>query len=923
MNPTNHISEPRIEQKILWITLEYFSEYDFLTKNDFLFITEHIDICFKYYDMLHHEYILFLPKSQFYITKYVPSCIPYFTKKSGSATLKETLESSHITVIEYEQLSVFQYFLDLINRFHKKHPCNDFMENYIVKIGELLASQNQNQKYDSYLWSHAKSKEYYFYENLFLPNVLYKKIQLSKIVQFISLEHYAYKKNEYMLRSFSQIAEELGAIKIHIKHHYINDDERISKLGITTNHRLHRKHDQKEEHEMEFNFAYSDHNYINLNEFLLKNKILNENKFLLSKEDFESNLELKYLISARCKNFIEKYYTQFKSSTLNSKEIHILCTLQEFQINIENINIISEHIETTLKIDFLNVLDHISLIDGGNLFPLKEGYIYLKQILGQEGDYCKYIYFLKAHLHAVQNKYAYLSYDYEYIDSIMKIYHQCIELNFHEAEFAEYITHYWKNNREWYHFTLLRDMILLGNDNADDKIHFVSFQYMSIFKEKYAMLRKMETFLYSMIDPLIDIYISKSMNDEEEDANSDHEKEREQMECKKRILATRSDRESSSTEDDHEDGNDDKEAIMALITRPTVYVDLYTEIRNKIFGYQFLDDDVEKKSCFMDLYFKYVQYIKNKSVIPTVPVPYEEEKKQLLFSNHLFKERLKKNQFQKRIVDLILKGVKGSFYYEHGMSNNITNQETLKETILNVIYYYFKDEIYALQELVCDFIYVKKHAFIDIPFFIDHIIHLLCSVEDYTISPFILKSIFEKKSIETHRNKKNETKPISKKKKHIRKNPSFMIQLQSVQEQKKVESIRHPWLSSNEKGEQEVRFRRQKRRMIKKRTFTHANLHDSIQMYMDDNTSPILMNDDQKEMSILDQTKMIFSKWLFKHFEDSHMIEKEIEKIPIQHLLTNYRKHRIFFTYSDYQKMIVNIKNEYKDVSNKEVELNR
>ena len=54
-----------------------------------------------------------------------------------------------------------------------------------------------------------------------------------------------------MLRSFSQIAEELGAIKIHIIHHYLKDDEKISKLGIV-NKSLIQKRSNKDENQLEF-----------------------------------------------------------------------------------------------------------------------------------------------------------------------------------------------------------------------------------------------------------------------------------------------------------------------------------------------------------------------------------------------------------------------------------------------------------------------------------------------------------------------------------------------------------------------------------------------------------------------------------------------------------------------------------------------
>ena len=607
------------KKDILYETLHYFSIYDFLTNNDILFMINHIDIIIQYYYMIHNEYIIFLPKKYFHISKMIPKSLFCFIKNSDSnIKLEDALEEYNITLIQSEKINEFQYLLNLINRFHKNYPENDFIENYIMKIGQLLYNHNYKIKY--YLLSHTKSKEYYFYENIYLPFVLYKKIQLSKIVQFISLEHYAYKKNEYMLRSFSQVAEELGAIKIHISYNYIKDDEKISKLGILNKSLIHKKSNQKD-NSLEFDFKYSENNYINLNEFLLNGKILNENKFLLSKEDYESNIELKYLINARCRNFIEKYYTQFKSNTINNKELNIFLTLKDFHINIESQNIISETIETNLQIDFLNILNHMNLVDGSNIYPLKEGYIYLKQIITQETSYIKYIHFLKAHLHGIQHKYIYLAYDYEYIDNVMKIYHQCIELNFTECELILYIENYWKNKSEWYHFTLLRDMILLGNDNYNDKMHFVTFQYMNIFKNKYNILKKIESYLYNKIDELIENQITESINNY---INNDGYSSEEEIERDKQRLLNK--QQSKEEEKREEKGECEDEILITQIQNfiNTQKNNIYNEnmsindyiyaIKNKLNNYTYLDDNIQidehEQKDFTHLYLKFVQCIK-------------------------------------------------------------------------------------------------------------------------------------------------------------------------------------------------------------------------------------------------------------------------------------------------------------------------
>ena len=61
-----------------------------------------------------------------------------------------------------------------------------------------------------------KLKYIYFLENSMEPDTLYKKISFSKQELFLSFDNYIIKKMEYKLRTFCQIAEKLGAIKIKI-----------------------------------------------------------------------------------------------------------------------------------------------------------------------------------------------------------------------------------------------------------------------------------------------------------------------------------------------------------------------------------------------------------------------------------------------------------------------------------------------------------------------------------------------------------------------------------------------------------------------------------------------------------------------------------------------------------------------------------
>ena len=588
---------------------------------------------------------------------------------------------------------------------------------------------------------------------------------------------------------------------------------------------------------------------------MLYDKIMNENKFWLSKEDFESNIELKHLISSRCKNLIEQYYTQFKVHSLNSKELNIYFILKDFQIDIFHQYILSETIETSIKIDFLNILNHTHLIDGGNIYPLKEGYIYLKNILNSPNNsssHLLYIHFLKAHLYGIQNKHIYLAYDCNYIHNVMKIYHQCIELNFSESEFVDYIQKYWNLQSEWYHFIQLRDIILKGNDNDNNKLYFISFQYMNIYQNKYNMIDFFEKYLFNKIDSFILSHIHKNIEsflqnkyslDNLIDYDSDDEKN---------ILKTQFNESQFkiNSKNDSKNNTISIENIQNLLKNKNSFKYSLSELEkmwsSSLSNYVLFEDNDNSNLLNNDIiqfYLDYVDFINNK----------KDDSYKYSYSNKFdissFKLFLQKEKFSEKIIKLILKGIKGSFYYIHGISNNLDNIQELQKVIYDVILYYFRDEIKNLRSIcTIQIAFLQKYKIIDIQ---DFILELIQSLLKY----YLLQNNF-------YLNK-------------------FII------EQNK----------------------------------SPTNMHDSFQIFNKDDSSPISLTKkenipqiDVKKNTYIDDATKIFIKFLSKEIkvpneesekdEYQNFLKKIKNEFPLDKLLLNYRKHRVFYTYENYLHFI-------------------
>lgn len=171
--------------------------------------------------------------------------------------------------------------------------------------------------------------------------IIYRRIIVQKSYAFIPLDKYQYKLTEYNIRGFCQIVEELGATKIEIDFLHIIEKEKITNINskmeikkIAGDLGFSISNKDEEESSSTYILEYPDNNNLLLN----INRIVSNlkgGKYLISYDDYRTNLELQYVINSRCKHFITNYSTNFKIKRNNDLNIdNILClNLGELSIN--------------------------------------------------------------------------------------------------------------------------------------------------------------------------------------------------------------------------------------------------------------------------------------------------------------------------------------------------------------------------------------------------------------------------------------------------------------------------------------------------------------------------------------------------------------------------------------------------------------
>jgi hypothetical protein len=673
-----------IKNDILIILKPYF-ENEFKIENTMYdyFLESKFDIL-NIFKIFYTEYIIFLNNKFFFIN----NLLKYFDKYN-------------ISYFNYSDKNIILNFINILNNFIKKSSNNE-KNSLIYSIFKINKDFITNSK---------KLKQIFFSENIIEPNTLYKKMKFSNQEIFINFDNYLIKKMEYKLKEFCQIAEKLGAEKIiidYISSDYNKNDTKINldifKASIGTEY----NYENIKNNNMQIVFEYpNNHTYINLNKFYMIDLILKEDEFLISKDEFNSDLEIKFLIDTRCLNFIEKYHTNFIINHINKIEQKIFIKAQNYGLNIGNLKLKNNFVKISISIDFIQINNNINIIDGTNIHILREGFNYLINIIKKDSDYSKILRFLYSHLIAIEKSWIKLDYEYHNINKLRTIYNNIINLNFKEEEINDIIEFFFKNNLTWDNFKKFRDIILKGSDDSLEKIYFVTFQYHDIINNKKHILLDIEK------------YITLKFNNFELEYNNNNNNKTIFNNDVKNFLYGRN-RTISNTVNLINTDNNEKIKLDEYFLSSTSYDDTninkdspknnsdiflidienqYISTKSKksvIFNETLNTLDLEKFSGINSIQSETTE----NSIIPPPNIikliDNNDSQKYDIIHKFLIKNKI----IIKKIIYL---SFKKSFEFNNGLSNNITNIENLNFIIQNILNYYFDNDIKNLQLEFNDF----------------------------------------------------------------------------------------------------------------------------------------------------------------------------------------------------------------------------
>ncbi len=460
--------------------------------------------------LLHSNYVIFL--SDRFLSKYNYYLIKYFKKYK-------------IAYINFKYKDDIIKELENYNLFMKNSSTED-KKGFIEKINVEI----------------KKLKSLFFYENIIEPNTLYKKVIFSKEELFLSFKIYGLKKKEYKLRTFCQIAEKLGAKNIVIDD--ITNDNYKNTINLEGGNNVGSGGIVSSTNtsylgNIQLSFDYSNQHYnLNLNKYFILQMIEEENEFFITKEDFESDIDLKFLIDARCINLIKKYNTKIIINQINALERKIIAKATSFNLNL-GISEEKEYSNTVIiDIDFLDIYEKPDCIDGYNIYCLKEGFWHLSNIIKTQIkeidinlseyikkretiNYFKKIYnFLESHLRSIDTKNIKLDDGYNILQKTKKTYNDIIKNNFDKKERDEIIYIFFKYNLTYTQFLNFRNLIIKepnffnkiinclmffkdiinSLDSPINKLNFVSYQYHILLNPKTKIIEQVKNIIKEFDD---------------------------------------------------------------------------------------------------------------------------------------------------------------------------------------------------------------------------------------------------------------------------------------------------------------------------------------------------------------------------------------------------------------------------------------
>ena len=358
---------------------------------------------------------------------------------------------------------------DYFNFFKRSYvSSDDFPGIGFLSIDAITLIKKEISTHNKYIQDSENVQNYLNYqicfdEGDFHKNMVYKKLQVHDKYLFVPLSKYQLKLTEYKLRSFCQIMEELGAIEIEIDFNHLNLNKKSKNLKVETEEfnyiagslgfSASKTNSMKEE--ITYKLIYPHNNTLVLNEKNIISKI-EKGKFIINKKTFDSNLELQFIITSRCRHFIENYSTVFTLDNSSNYDKKIISKLKSNDFNCgfeyESKTLKKLKITINTRVKFCNQKDIGNNLLGNNVSFDATGFNYLMSSLDENkfatiGIY-KIISFIDKYIEKVIKK------DRKEKDSFLKIkkIYKIINKEFSFQEFKDLLLDYFNIDSQWINF---------------------------------------------------------------------------------------------------------------------------------------------------------------------------------------------------------------------------------------------------------------------------------------------------------------------------------------------------------------------------------------------------------------------------------------------------------------------------------------
>lgn len=523
-----------MEESIIDLINNFYKEKNYFeeVKENKSFFNKNIYIKEDVLKLIDYEYVIFLGNT--YYNLFHSGLLSYFQK------CKILYFNYYDKDKILQQLSIINYFI----KNYKKEDKDIIMKEFNLKKLKLI----------------------YFFEGNIELNTLYKKICFSREELFLTFDKFSLKNIEYKLKAFCQIAEKMGALNIKIDYDFnnksitskdLNLDMVSNGIGVSTTD----TNDTNEK--LKFSFDYTKKNYnFNLNKFDLINTIIKETEFFITKDEFESDIDLKFLIDSRCINLIKKYDTCLIFNNVSELERKISLKAKSYGLNLGYNKSVNKSTSIKIVIEFLNIYDFPKSVNGLNIYNLREGFFHLSNLIKIDNEkvnlnndyinlnYIKINNFLYSHLKSLNSKNFEINLDYNKNLDLIKTYNAIINYNFTKSEIYQLFYIFFRNNLNYKNFKIFRsiiikpienfydilfnynyflnikdddeknkynfyDNIIMNKENLIDKLLFTSYQYHLITNYKLKIMLQIDNILVDIFEDIDkDIQSQKKISEE-------------------------------------------------------------------------------------------------------------------------------------------------------------------------------------------------------------------------------------------------------------------------------------------------------------------------------------------------------------------------------------------------------------------------